>query len=82
MDNCNGFTVVNTGDSIAIVNGFILYPGTVGTSIGDSISFGGNAGEIYMGTIDYSFPTPGADPQITVSQKVYLFQTKQQDTYE
>lgn len=70
---CNGFTAVNTGDELVTVNGFPLYPGTPGTIIGDSISFGGNAGEIYFGTIDIVFAGGGALPQVTISQKAYSF---------
>jgi hypothetical protein len=73
VKNCNGFTAVNVGDDLVTVNGFPLYPGTPGTNIGDSISFGGNAGEIYLGTIDVVFANVGVLPQVAISQKYYAF---------
>jgi hypothetical protein len=71
--NCNGFTVTNIGDTIVKVNDQIFYPGVPGTSLGDSRSFGGNEGEIYMGRLKVAFQTPlGVAPQIEVVQKVYV----------
>lgn len=68
---CNGFFCVNVGDTIVRVNGHILYPGTPGTSLGDAVTFGGNAGEIYSGNIEIIFNTGGANPAVTVDQKYY-----------
>lgn len=79
IKNCNGFTAVNTGDDLVTVNGFPLYPGTPGTNIGDSVSFGGNAGELYYGTIDIVFAQVGATPQVTISQKYYILDDKNID---
>ena len=73
VDKCNGFTVTNTGDTIVLVNDTILYPGTPGTFLGDSISFGGNRGEIYVGKIKVSFVQPvGVIPQLQLTQKFYV----------
>lgn len=72
VENCNGFTVVNTGDDIAFVNDHILYPGTIGTFVGDSMTFGGNIGEIYMGSIRIRFQGTGTTPEVTVDQKQYI----------
>lgn len=71
--NCNGFMVTNTGDVIVEVNDQILYPGTIGTSLGDSKSFGGNYGEVYVGKLKVAFanPTGGVQPSLEVVFKVY-----------
>lgn len=70
---CNGFTVTNVGDTIVLVNDQIFYPGTIGTNLGDSRSYGGNEGEIYKGVIKVAFQQPvGANPQIELVQKVYV----------
>ncbi len=74
VDNLNGFIVTNTGDDVAYINDRILYPGTPGTSNGDSVSIGGNFGELYFGTIKLSFAGIGANPQVTIEQKFYLLQ--------
>src|SRR5262245_24856278 len=71
--NCNGFMVTNTGDVIVQVNDQLLYPGTIGTSLGDSKSFGGNYGEVYVGKLKLAFanPTAGVQPAVEVVYKVY-----------
>lgn len=71
--NCNGFMVTNTGDVIVEVNDQIFYPGVIGVSLGDSKSFGGNYGEIYVGKLKVAFanPTLGVQPAIEVVYKVY-----------
>jgi hypothetical protein len=68
---CNGFTVTNVGDDIVNVNGMILYPGVIGTSLGDSRSIGGNEGEVYQGNIQVMFAGAGANPSLEVIQKFY-----------
>lgn len=72
VPNCNGFLAVNTGDDIAFVNDHVLYPGTIGTNVGDSITFGGNLGELYVGTIRVRFNGAGVAPEITIDQKQYV----------
>ncbi len=76
VQNCNGFTVTNVGDTTVTVNGRILYPGVPGTSIGDSVSIGGNRGEIYTGNINIKFGA-GATPLVLVEQKFYLLSPNQ-----
>lgn len=73
VEKCNGFTVTNTGDTIVVVNDTILYPGTPGTFLGDSRSFGGNKGELYVGKLKVSFVLPlGVLPQLEITQKFYV----------
>lgn len=76
QENCNGFIAINTGDAIVFVNDRILYPGVPGTSNGDSVTVGGNFGEIYTGNIKISFGA-GANPQVTVEQKFYYLTDNQ-----
>jgi len=71
-NNCNGFTAINTGDDPVTVNDQILYPGIPGTTLGDSMSVGGNAGEIYLGQIKVTFSGIGANPQCQIVQKFYI----------
>lgn len=67
---CNQWEVINTGTTQVNVNGRPLYPGTPGTINGDSVSYGGNRGEIYIGRIDITFPNgPG---ECLVTQKIYI----------
>lgn len=73
-DNLNGFIVTNTGDEIAYINDRVLYPGVPGTSNGDSVTIGGNYGEIYFGIIKLAFAGGGVNPQVTIEQKFYVFQ--------
>jgi hypothetical protein len=66
---CNGFTVNNTGTTIALLNGEPLQPG-------QSKTVGGNEGEIYVGRIDLSFKTQSPAPSTIinsawVTQKFY-----------
>lgn len=73
---CNGFTVTNVGDDNVTVNDQILYPGTIGSILGDSRTYGGNRGEIYVGRIKVSFAGVGANPNVEIVQKVYALQGK------
>lgn len=72
IENCNGFIATNTGDDPVMVNDRILYPGVPGTSNGDSVSIGGNFGELYFGNIKVSFSGIGVTPQVTIEQKFYI----------
>ena len=71
--NCNGFMVTNVGDTVVTVLDQIFYPGVPGTSLGDSRTYGGNAGEVYKGQLKVAFAFPtGAAPNIEVVYKVYV----------
>ena len=72
---CNGYVATNVGDTPVTVNGQILFPSaTPATVLGDSISVGGNLGEIYGAQqIDVVFASPaGAAPLVTIVQKFYI----------
>lgn len=71
---CNSITYTNLGDVIAQVNGKTLFPSaTPATVAGDSISLGGNLGEVYKGDINLKFvlPTAGTNPLVEIIQKFY-----------
>lgn len=72
VDNCNGWVARNMGDDPVRVNGHLLYPGTVGTSAGESYTEGGNLGEIFMGYLEIQFEGTGADPRVDIAQKFYI----------
>lgn len=72
VENCNGFSCTNLGDTIAEVNGIQLLPGVPGTSRGDSVTVGGNLGEIYKGNIRLVFAVGGATPLVEIIQKFYV----------
>lgn len=71
---CNGFTVTNIGDTPLKINDAILFPSaTPATVQGDSKSFGGNEGEIYIGKLSLSFLQPVlANPLCEIIQKYYI----------
>jgi hypothetical protein len=74
LDKCNSISFTNTGDETVTINGVkVLYPGTVGSILGDSFTIGGNYGEILSEKrISISFAGGGANPQIEIDQKVYV----------
>ena len=71
ITNCNSWMVTNTGADIVDVNDMILYPGTVGTILGDSKTIGGNKDEVYKGNIKVSFRTL-VNPALEIVQKAYI----------
>lgn len=74
LENCNSLSITNTGDDTVIINGTkILYPGTVGTSLGDSFTIGGNQGEVLdEKRITIAFAGVGVAPKVSIDQKVYV----------
>lgn len=73
---CNGFIAVNKGDVLVRINGFPLLPYPPGHPelSGESMTVGGNLGEIYRGRIQIVFPAPapGQSPSVWIIQKFYL----------
>jgi hypothetical protein len=70
---CNGITFTNLGDTTITVDGMVLYPGTIGSIIGDSRTIGGNEGEILAKKqITITFPVGGLNPNLEVIQKIYV----------
>lgn len=67
---CNSLNFINTGATLATVNGIPINPGIAGVSNGESFSIGGNQDEIFKGRIDIDFPNGAGS--VTVVQKYYL----------
>jgi len=74
VEQCNGIVVTNIGADIVTVDGKILYPGTVGTSLGDSFTVGGNEGEIYRRKLIVVAFAATTGPAVEISQKYYTSQ--------
>lgn len=71
--NCNSMTYTNIGDEAVTINDIILFPSaTPATILGDSVSIGGNEGEVYKGNIRVKFAGGGAAPNVQIIQKFYL----------
>lgn len=71
---CNSWTAINTGDTLAWVNNIQLKPFPPGQPdlTGAAVAIPGNLGERFKGRIWIVFDSPaGADPQITIVQKYY-----------
>lgn len=68
---CFAIMVTNTGADIVRVNGIILYPGTVGTNLGDAKAIGGHNGNILLqGILKVAFQTTVA-PELEIIQTYY-----------
>jgi hypothetical protein len=70
---CNGVTVINKGNTIAMWNGLPLLPD-------ESMAVGGNEGEVFIGRVDISFSLPTPAPPVPVNsawviQKFYVDKT-------
>lgn len=71
---CNAVQVTNLGTSTIQINGITLFPSTTPATVaGDSVSFGGNLGEVYKGNLDLTIVLPtGLTPVAEVIQKFYI----------
>jgi hypothetical protein len=71
---CNGWTAINTGDTLVRVCGIPLLPFPPGHPelSGSAIAIPGNFGEVYRGRIWIVFDdVPGANPLVCIIQKYY-----------
>lgn len=75
VENCNAVTFTNIGDNTAVIdglNGMQIFPGTVGSILGDSRTIGGNEGEILgRKKVNLAFTTTTAGQLVEVVQKFY-----------
>jgi hypothetical protein len=72
----NGFTCTNIGDTALRINDNLLGPPIAPAIVGDSISIGGNDGEIFCDRIALAFVVPGgANPLCQIVQKFYVEET-------
>jgi hypothetical protein len=69
---CNGWTAINRGDGLAYINGIPLSPSPVPGTAGESITIGGNLGEIWGGDLQLSFDKTATVFNVVVIQKFYL----------
>jgi len=74
VDNCFAIMFTNIGDTIARVNGMVIFPSaTPATALGDSRSLSGHLMDLYKGNLNVSFDVPGgAAPQIEIIQLFYV----------
>lgn len=68
---CTGFMFTNVGDDAATINGMSIFPGTIGTVLGDSRSIGAHKNDVYKGIIKLSFAGVGANPSVEIVQVFY-----------
>jgi hypothetical protein len=78
VDNCYAIMFTNIGDTIARVNGFVIFPSaTPLTALGDSRTISGHLLDIYQGNIRLAFNVPaGANPQVEIAQFFYTSAVK------
>lgn len=71
---CNGWTAINKGADLVIVNGIPLKPYPPGHPelSGESLAVGGNIGEEYSGYIQADFAAAASDPLLVIVFKFYL----------
>lgn len=77
FDNCNGVTIINQGNGGAYVNNVYLNPSPLNVLLtdrfaGESVSIGGNEGEVFKGRLDISFVPGQTSPLLVIIQKYYL----------
>lgn len=73
VPNCFAFMFTNIGDTIARVNGMVVFPNAnPATGLGDSRSISGHLLDLYKGNMTLSFEQPlGATPAIEIVQLFY-----------
>ena len=69
---CNGFVVINNGDTPVTINGVPLNPSPAKGYSGESYGMAGNVDEIYKGRIDIVFSSAVSSPFVTVIQKYFI----------
>lgn len=74
-NNCFAVMFTNVGDTIARLNGMVIFPNTnPATGLGDSRTIGGHVADLYQGILRLAFDNPaGANPAVEIVQ---LFYTK------
>jgi hypothetical protein len=71
-NNCFAIMFTNVGDTIAFLNGIIVYPGVVGTSLGDSRALSGHVLDMFVGLLNVAFQAPvNANPALEIIQLFY-----------
>lgn len=77
VENCFAYMFTNLGDTIAFVNGIVIFPSaTPLTALGDSRSMSGHLLDLYKGNLTLAFAAPvGANPKVEIIQLFYAEQT-------
>lgn len=72
--NCFAFMFTNVGDTIATIQGMVIFPSTTpATALGDSRTIAAHELEVYTGDMNLSFRTPvGVAPAVEVVQLYYV----------
>lgn len=72
--NCFAFMFTNVGDTIATVEGMVIFPSaTPATALGDSRTIAAHELEIYTGSMNLSFRAPvGVIPAVEIVQLYYV----------
>lgn len=72
--NCNSIMVTNLGDTIATINGIVLFPSaTPATVAGDTLEITGNELDSFKGNLKLAFNFPvGASPLVQIVQQFYV----------
>ncbi len=72
--NCFAFMFTNLGDTIARVNGMVIFPNaTPLAALGDSRSLAGHWMDLFKGRLTLSFQAPvNALPQVEIVQLYYV----------
>lgn len=69
---CTAFMFTNVGDTIAFVNGMVVFPSaTPATALGDSRSIAAHTLDIYKGRIQLKFQGAGVAPAVEIVQVFY-----------
>ncbi len=72
---CTSFMFTNIGDTIAWVEGMIIFPNLVpATGLGDSRTVSAHELDLYTGNINLRFDTvaPGVNPNVEIVQVYYI----------
>lgn len=73
VDNCFAYMFTNIGDTIAEVNGMVIFPNaTPATGLGDSRTVGAHLLDLFKGNITLKFRGIGAAPNVEIVQLHYL----------
>lgn len=75
VEDCFAFMFTNIGDTIATVNGMVIFPSaTPTTNLGDSRSIAGHLMDLYKGKITLAFDViaPGTAPAVEIVQLFYI----------
>ena len=74
VPNCAGFMFTNIGDNAVTLNGMVVFPGTIGSILGDSRTISMQEGEEYVGNLDVAFAIPNTALQALEIVQIFYAQ--------